>query len=45
MCTVMEDKEAIHDSMKIQDTIKDLKFKRHTSGLKGADCIYCHTKK
>ena len=28
----------------IQDTMKDLKFKRNISGLKGAKCILCNTK-
>ena len=28
----------------IQDTMKDLKFKRTISGLKGAKCILCNTK-
>ena len=28
----------------IQDTMKDMKFKRNISGLKGAKCILCHSK-
>ena len=28
----------------IRDTMKDLKFKKHISGLGGADCIMCKTK-
>ena len=45
MCIVMEDKEAIDVSVKIQDIMKDLKFKWDISGLKGTDCILCYTKK
>ena len=29
----------------IHDTMKDLKFKKHLSGLGGADCILCKTKR
>ena len=35
---------AIDMKFTIKDTMKDLKLKRHLSGLKGAQCILCHTK-
>ena len=28
----------------IRDTMKDMKLKKHLSGMKGADCILCHSK-
>jgi hypothetical protein len=37
-------KNCINVKIYIQDTMKDLKFKRLISGLGGADCILCKTK-
>lgn len=42
--TIHKNGRSIFVSLKIQDTMKDLKFKRDISGLKGADCILCETK-
>ena len=36
--------QAINVKIVIHDTMKDLKFKRHISGLGGADCILCISK-
>ena len=36
--------QAVDVKILIHDTMKDLKFKRHISGLGGADCILCISK-
>ena len=39
------DGSAVDMKFDIKDTMKDLKLKRHISGLKGANCILCHSKR
>ena len=43
LCSSFENKK-LDINIFIQDTMKDLKFKRKISGLGGADCILCESK-
>ena len=43
VCVTVGD-EGFNVNVTIYDTMKDLKFKKHISGLGGADCILCKTK-
>lgn len=43
ICCIVND-QAIDINIFIQDTMKDLKFKRKISGLGGASCILCESK-
>ena len=43
MCELLGN-TCLHINVKIQDSMKDLKFKKKVCGLGGADCILCVTK-
>ena len=41
VCVKYQEDNAVNVKVTIHDSMKDLKFKRHISGLGGADCILC----